>query len=92
MSDKVQQFTAEAQQTISEFMDVMTRVDKLAHVTEGDWALLYNAIVTEDDLSDSIIPQDSQTKLQAFGDAIGNLRTILTAYTTAIQTNLERVA
>lgn len=92
MAEKKLEYTEDVRQLVRDYIQIMERVNIIADSTNGNWATLYNSVITEDDLSGDIIPIDGQTKLQMFGTVISNMRTLLTAYRADIDASLERVA
>ena len=90
-ADKRQQFVANTRVAVEELMTAMDVIDAIANEVDGEWALLYGAIVTEEDIPETVIPADGETRLQALTTAIANMRALLAEYTGGMRTTFERV-
>jgi len=85
MDDKLKQFSADAQNYIERLRVILKEGQDL----DSNWSL-YDTLLTEDHIADSVIPQAGQTKKDHFGTVINNLQSIITPFTAAIDTNFER--
>ena len=85
MEDKLKQYSANAQDYITRLEAILKEGMEL----DQSWAL-YDTLLDEMHIADSVIPPDAQTKKQHFATVITNLRAILAPFTSDVETNFER--
>lgn len=89
--EKKLQFVADVRQLARDYQLWVQRANALCGASAGAWGSLYQAILTETDLPDAIIPEDGKTKLEALTAIVANFQTMVANYENGIDGIIERI-